>query len=254
MNKNEMVAQFKVFYVRKRKGRGFTLVELLLALTIFAIVAATVYNTFASGLKLQERSSGRHKIYQEARWAMSVMARDLEQLIQYDFSRSYPELKSFVGSSDKWQGIVPSAQGLTLVRYHLQELPQGSVYQTIVGEKYSGNKTVVVSLREEAQRPQMLIREESPLVDYFRGVSASAESQSDVLCAHIKEGSLKFYYPYAADEEAARIEWKQEWPSDSIPQAVRVEWTFLPSEKHQEPFTLNRVIHIPTGVLGKEKL
>jgi len=227
----------------KSNRRGFTLIELLLGIVIFSIAALTIYATFSAGIAISHRSEKGGEVYREIKMAFNLMTTELENMVPYNFSESYPEQKSFTGAEDKITFILPTAKGLKVVSYSLMDPEESSVTKTLMGQRHSKNVSVTNS--EEINRVKYLVREETDFIDYLQGGN---ETETEILATHVEEDSLKFSYAYLEDEKSENIVWKSEWDSDYVPLGVRVEINFLPSGGQSIPLTKN--ILIPTGYFG----
>ncbi len=75
------------------------MIEALLGLAIFSVIAVTLYSTFWSGIQIDQRLEDR--IYRQASWALEGMARELQNATIYDFSSSYPDINGFLGEKRK---------------------------------------------------------------------------------------------------------------------------------------------------------
>lgn len=231
---------------------AFSLIELLLALSIFSVIALSLYSTFAAGLSLSRRSEQTDEVYRQVRWTLEKVSAELENMVNYDFSSSYSDQLAFVGDEDKVTFIVPAQAGLKVVAYYLQPLDFGSVYKTMIGKHYSRNVDMVF-LREQRADLEALLREEVDFVDYLSAVSPETKDVS-VLHSKIKKGGLKFLYAYReVSGEEVKIVWKDKWDQKGIPAALQVELTFIDPER-QEPVSVRKNIFIPTGVFGQVNL
>ncbi|MBI3328569.1 MAG: prepilin-type N-terminal cleavage/methylation domain-containing protein [Nitrospinae bacterium] len=88
-----------------RAERGFTLLEVLVALAIFAMILAILFGTYAASVERAEHSRERAQVYHEARVLLELMANDLratymtepieqsQQTLQQPKARSY----TFIG-------------------------------------------------------------------------------------------------------------------------------------------------------------
>lgn len=63
-----------------KRQTGFTLIELMVSVTILAIISGTVYTAFNSSLNVYQRESGRVIMHQKCRVAVDQIARDLSNL------------------------------------------------------------------------------------------------------------------------------------------------------------------------------
>lgn len=62
----------------KRSNKGFTLIEVLISLTLLTIVLGAVYSTFFSVHRATERFEGVSLKYHETRTALDIMRREIE--------------------------------------------------------------------------------------------------------------------------------------------------------------------------------
>lgn len=80
--------------IARRRKKGFTLVEILVAVTIFSIIITMLFTVFKVGLESWRRAESNLEIYQNARIALDMMSRELRaaMLDQYyiDASQSPP--------------------------------------------------------------------------------------------------------------------------------------------------------------------
>ena len=154
---------------RPNKGlESFSLIEMLVGLGIFSVIALSLYSTFSSGFQIDRRSEDINGVYREARLAFDMIAQDLERAVWYDFSNSDPQKKSFLGDKDKISFIVPAGSGLKTVSYFLQALDFGSVYMTLVGNRSVGN-TPTTFVSQEKIELASFVREEKSFLDNFAG-------------------------------------------------------------------------------------
>ena len=63
--------------LRRRRNRGFTLVEVMVSVSILTMVAAMVYSTIAVTLTAQDTAQKVHEMYHAGYVAMTKMTRDL---------------------------------------------------------------------------------------------------------------------------------------------------------------------------------
>ena len=236
----------------KKNPKAFTLVELLLGLTIFSIILASLYSTFSNGIELNRRSEDVNRVYREARWSLEILSRDLENARAYDYSNSYPQKTAFSGEADKLSFIRPTEAGLKIVNYYLEAPKEGSIYETIIG-RHSSRNVSVVSRYEENAVVHLFIREEKDFVDDLQSVTAASEKQ--VLSSSAKENSLKFSYAYLEGEEGnEKVAWKDSWTEKYVPASIRIKITFINPDKSTEPLSVLKEIYIPTGFWGTERL
>jgi len=235
------------------KFNGFTLVELLLALSIFSVIALSLYGTFATGISLTKRSEKTDEVYRQVRWTLEKISAELENMVNYDFSNSYPARLAFTGERDKITFIVPSDKGLKVVRYYLQSLEFGSVHKTIIGKHYSRNEDMVF-LNEKEAAIEALVREE---VDFVEDISSERPENREVsvMNSSIKKDGLKFSFAYQEEGVGAEIKivWKDRWDQKGVPSGIQVELICVDPDK-KENVSVRKNIFVPVGRLGETKL
>ena len=156
------------------KKNGFTLIELILAISIFAIIGLTVYSIFASSIKISAYSEGQGDVYRQSRWILDLMSRELEAAVNYDFSNSYEDLSPFSGNKDEIRFLIRTDEGLKSVKYYLI-LPESSqIHEVVIGKKYKKNVDIDLE-NETAEQDYYLVREEKSFVDFLNNLKNSLD-------------------------------------------------------------------------------
>lgn len=235
----------------KKRISGFTLIEALLGLLIFSIIAVSLYGVFQSGIQINRRSDDGNQIYREIRWSLDRITKDLEGMVSYDFSVHDPERTAFAGSGDVVSFITAAENGLKTVSYSLRDPEEDAVYKVMVSRRQKQKKSVTARY-EEKDDIQLLVRTQRDFAGTFQPTTETQESQRDILSPHVKTGSLKFSYAYyEGSPESGKIVWRDTWHNKYIPSGVRVEITFVKNDKTKAPVTVRKNIYIPTGYLGQ---
>ncbi len=237
--------------------RAFTLVELLLALSIFSMVAVCVYGTFWAGVKLNQRFEGETAAYHQIRLALDLMSVDLENAVFYDFTNSYPREAAFTGEKDVVTFFLATGKGLKVIRYSLESSQGGNVHKVVVGATYERNVNTFVDYRVEEVKLCNLVREEWDFPEYVSGVTGENHAV-EIIADNVGENSLKFFYGYMvspAGGEDSRTddtyEWRAQWTPGDIPLMVRVEMDFLLAGAAQRMITTRKDVLIPQGSWGQ---
>ena len=185
--------------VRARSARGFTLLELLLAMSVLALVAAICYGAFHLGIRAVERGEVAVVSAQRLRVATDVLIRQIKSIVPYrahnrEEDESYP---FFYGHGTSMIFVTGNGLhgggGLVRVCYYVAgEPPQLRMQES---EFFSPNSLGRVDGCEPNAR-------DSTLLDDFK--------------------SLHFEYMMS---DGVDTEWRAEWnghEEDAIPSAVRV--------------------------------
>ncbi len=229
---------------KDRRLKAFTLIELLLGLTIFSMIALIIYGTFSGGLLINERSEGQGEVTRESKISLELMAKELENMVPYDFSVSSAEETAFKGEENKISFIVPTDNGLKRISYYLLSPEQRQIKTTVMGKTYKKNVSVITK-QEETSRLKYLVREEA---DFKSSGNSSQDTQIEILATHVTEDGLRFSYAYIEDETSQEITWKNEWKLQDIPLSVRIEINFLKSSKGD--LRVVKDVLIPSGYFG----
>lgn len=217
-------------HLNKNKA-GFTLIELFIAISIFAVVAIALYSTFFAGISVWRRSGEGGNAYHNIRFMFDDMTKDLKNSI-YMYSKK---------SKDK----------------------EESIYA------FSGtNREIIFITLEDAATEDDIFRRELTRVAYrfdegegrlirLRADKTSGfdieKGKEEVLLKEVED--FKFEYCYETDSDIEPYEWKEEWEDDQmmIPRGVKA--TFLiKAEKIKEPLKITKIIFVPKGILGKEEI
>ena len=200
---------------------GFTLIEVLLGLSIFSIIALCLFSAFRGAMQIKQKSDDQNTILREARWAFLRMNQDLKNMARYDFSGSVPQMRACAGARDKISFLKLSDQGLRVVSFYLAPPEKIFVHKILIRSKHRGNQKTVLTAQENSPT-MLLIREEIPLIDYWQGKESSLEDK-EILSADIKRDGLEFFYAQETPEETI---WKALWDQNDLPSGVRVRLSF----------------------------
>ncbi len=66
----------------RRRQEGFTLVEMLVSLSIFSIISLAVYSSFAAGIGAWRKAQEFSSVYQTSRLLLDDMARELKNSVE----------------------------------------------------------------------------------------------------------------------------------------------------------------------------
>ncbi len=195
---------------------GFTLIEMLLGLSIFSIITLTAYSVFYSGIRLSRGSQRQGQIIRETRWMLDIMQKEFANMLFYDFSNSYDNKTALSGTSSSLSFVQGSDDGLKVVKYFI-------VFDN----------------------SNCLIREELSFVDYLAG--NSSESKFEIILKNIKENGVRFFYGYFKEELSDEIIWKENWNNNYLASMIRVEVDLVTGQDNKTVVTLFNDIFIPIG-------
>lgn len=221
----------------ERVERGFTLVEMMLAVALLSIIVTVMYSSFHTLGRIVRRTERTKGAYQAARLIMSRMRQDIS-CAHFSTTR-----KNFVFKGEDIEGIEgdAGADALTFVTTaHVisgRDVPEGDLAE------------VSYYIDEENPGLGLLVRRE----DVSPDDELEMGGKLDILGKNVV--GLNFTYLDGREEPARRAgrtttdldeaeeekkAWKEEWDSDEtayLPRAVKVDLSLLNEEGEIEDFS-----------------
>ena len=203
--------------------KGFSLLELLLAATIFSVIAVVLISTFNAGVKILRRSEVAMRYHQQLRFAMDEVSLDLHNalLAEVESEEEVPELEGEEESIHYFKGDGKSFEFITLK----DRFEKGSVKREVSRSKY------------------FLASGKDP--KFMRAIGGE-DSGEELLSGVIT--SMNVTYSYEPSDEGQPPEWYDYWDQEeAIPKGVKISFGL----KGLGPVTqFTKTIYIDTGVLG----
>ncbi len=135
-----------------RKEQGFTLIELVVSLTIFSVISLSIYSSFAGGISVWRKAQEFSSVYQTARLLLDDIAMELKNAVKVSGTEfnGGPRRLSFItfrqgshGASARRDSQIakvtfevrrdPSAAGYALFRRQASNLKVRGEAELIVG-------------------------------------------------------------------------------------------------------------------------
>ncbi len=231
----------------KKTSKAFTLIELLLGLSIFSLIALTVFSVFSSGVRLSHRSELSNKVYREITWSLDLLSLELENMIGFDFSSGDSQKQAFKGGENKIEFIVMTKSGMKRVKYYLKDPQEDSIYATLVGKTYKTNQNVDLR-KKELEKVSYFVREEKDFINFLSEDIEGGET-FEVLAMNVKKNSLKFLFGYENGENKKDYRFENKWDLQYLPQQVQIKLIVFPNQ-NEEKVQIIRNIYIPHGTKG----
>ncbi len=244
--------------LRKRKKAGLSLVELLISISIFSIVALTLFSTFSNGIRLSKQADRTQLFYRGVRFSFDTIARDLENMVPYQLPKNNDtkihkvivqgatfeqddELKmGFSGDEKSLSLLLPTSEGLKLVRYYLSSEEKEIVHEVQI--RHHTLKNVEVYAENETERDIVsFIREEVALTNEIISKEA-LHSNKEILSDRIEKDSLVFKYYHAKGDQG---EWMPAWQQEGFPSAVQLEMVFRDLEDETVKQLFSKKLLVP---------
>ncbi len=205
--------------MKRNFNTGFTFIELLIALTIFSIIAASIYYTLNAGIKVWQRGNILIGENQRMRIFFDAISKDIRNAI------------SFSGIPSEW--TEESVSFHTIIDVSSATKPHREPVRRIY---YFDDK------KGELKRARVIQKEgfDEKYVD------------EEVLLDNLED--VGFEYAYESGEE---YEWKDEWEfededEDIIPRGVKIKVKLKNGAEDKEK-TFEKIVFIPISKLGEEE-
>lgn len=163
--------------IYKRGQRGFTLLELLIALAIFALIGAAAFAGLDTTLELRQQAEQTGQRLANIQFALQIIERDLEQIIP----RS---VRDDSGSS--------------------QNALQTGSNNAIVSLSRSGWDNFLQQPRSQLQRVQYELREQNLVRVYWPHLDGAYEARESVLLTGVADLRLRWLNQ--------QRQWQNRWP------------------------------------------
>jgi prepilin-type N-terminal cleavage/methylation domain-containing protein len=175
---------------QKNKKAGFTLLELLLGISLFCIVAVAIYSSMAIGIKVHKKGGLLTGKYNDVSFAFTIIEKDLRSAMC--INNVY-----FSGSSENM-----------------------SFYSV---QKYSGinEELCKITFSTERERDFMVLRR---LIESYQESLQSQHIKGDILINDLSACSLDYGYMKREVSGEQSLLWKKEWKGESVPRYVRINF------------------------------
>jgi prepilin-type N-terminal cleavage/methylation domain-containing protein len=232
-----------------QRNKGFTLVEILLALSIFALVGVCMQSVFYNGIRLSRHTGADQDTNHQMVLAFELLEKDLQNIIAFDFS-GMANKATFKGEGQMMEFVTRRKNALWMVRYSLSEEMKDNVHQEIVGATYQKNVAVTEGKVQSAKTVN-LTREEVFLADYLKNnFQWVKEEDKEIIASAVVQEQFSVEYGYYNDQD--ELSWSHSWDKDSVPQVVRLTLPLMQDPSKGKTRSIHKLILIPIGSLDKK--
>jgi len=193
--------------------RAFTLMELMVAVAIMAVIAVSIYASFGAGIKAWHKGDESREL-QKIRTALLRIQKELRG----SFFFSEAPFRGF--SSSVMFPIVAAGEDkdkIYIITYYITE------------DKNTGSKALMKTK------------------NIFTGAEWTGEEGTEEFVFFAD--SIDFEYAYGSNDGSKGIKWKDEWgyPQEKLPLAVKINF-----KTDLDEGIYHKIIFIPQGALGAE--
>ena len=204
---------------------GFTLLEVLLAVTILGIVITAVYSTWSAALTAWRRGSDASEVFQRQRIVMEAL-KELTQSVV--FFGSTPELYTIIGA--KHPGLGDSVSFVTASDAFLPPSESAS----------AGLRRVTISLEQDQYRRTYLAIVNEPALSPD-DESSAPPPQAHVISMDVSGFSVRYRDPRSGN-------WDDTWEETALPpSAIEFTVAFGQPGDRLPPVIVTRAVDIPVA-------
>ena len=203
----------KKFLKKNKAGQfGFTLMETLLAVTLFAIVITSSCGVFLMGIQIWKRTTGDSRYERKVYMALEKMQTDIQAALPV------PPAEDLVFKEDKEMKFKGDEKAFLFPAALPGENEKGeSIYQT-GGVGYAWNSSQQVLCRQTLTAGDFFLRKEPVCKNVLGGV---------------RRASFEYLVPNSAMKSYS---WYRDWSGkDGIPRALRISLEVLPKDPKKNP-------------------
>ena len=227
-----------VYFFPCREATAFTLLEILIAMFIFAIVLSTIYTSYTGAFRIVDETESQTDIYEMARIALERMHEDLESVyIPENPKSSAPEepaslLFEFLGEDKELKGR--SADPLRFI---------STAHLVFSEEDEASGKAEIAYYVEESDEGEgfVLYRSDTPAFEE----KPEGGTGGLVLCDSLH--SVNFAYYDNEGEVSDNWDSTSEQFKDKTPRMVSILLEFLNKSDPETPFKFFTTVALPVG-------
>ena len=208
----------------KQSGAGFTLVEVLLAMTILSMLIISVYAVWSASLMGWRRGSDASEVFQRQRIVMETLTELAQSAIYYSAS---PDLYAIVGAKNPRLG-----DSVSFVTASDAFLPPSEANDI-------GMRRVTISLEQDEYRRTYLAIVNQPALSVDK--DSKQELQAHVISMDVSGLFVRYRDPHDGS-------WNDKWEdASSIPDAMEFTVVFGQPGDRLPPVVVTRAIDLPVA-------
>lgn len=195
------------------RRQGFTLVELLLALLVFALLSGGLYGVLHGALRFDLSARKLHASSRDIRLGLDQLAREIENAF------AYPQVVdgqtvAFEGERGRIMFYLAQPDGLRRVEYF-----SGDLARTVTTEvRHLSNVRELAPDFDKEARSLYLLRSSQSLPDFWRQIPGSAQ----IMGVAGGLGGQGAEFSFGEIDVQGRVAFRDSWKADRLPDVVRI--------------------------------
>jgi len=206
------------------KERGFTLIEIMVASAIGAVVAVVAVATMQSVVAARDKCALIDSLNGEVNYVCELLKRDLQNLYRDRENGSLLESQM----QESGDALFPSFRFFTIKRNKLRfDEPEGDVYQV----------HYFIKLDEETQKKTLMYR----CAPVIAGLEEEEEMSSGGIMMPVSENVSQFEVSFYDDKQ-----WHEEWVEDNgdLPELIEITFS-CGADESRDIVSRNVLLNIP---------
>ena len=223
----------------KSKRRGFTLLEVLIAMFIFAVILSTIYVAYTGTFRNIEETESQADLYQMARIVLERMTEDLESAYIVAQTKDAKEEESpEANQTTRFVGTMAEVEGR-----RLDTLRFASKAHIVFngGEPYPGTAEIVYYVRENSGEVGGFTLYRTDRANFERGEEDATSGW--ILCDHL----YAIRFTYYDQEGSAYDNWDstEESFKDKVPSEISILLELANETNPESPLKFMTAVALP---------
>lgn len=221
--------------IRRKSRSNFTLLELLIALSLFATIMVALYSALSVGIAAWKRGDQGSNIHQKARIILDTVVNDVRKCVYFSYIQFLGQAHevyfpvTLPVSEKKRRDKTTFDTNIYKVTYFLDKRSYRDKYKSLMRLQH----TFLESLEESRRDARQLAGDVADLS--FEYIYTKTEEETEMLI----EGESPLY-------------WEEDWDvTNKIPRAMKIKLVLVnqPKTDAEEKYTFERTVFIPIGTL-----
>lgn len=208
------------------ESRGFTLLEILIAIFILGVVLTTIYAAYTGTMTVIKQLNGESRIYQMARTTLDRMSRDLSSLQRFGDVFILQSERTTVGKSEFDSLRLWSSSHLV---FEPDEVPGAPA-------------TIAYFVKEDKDGGFSLWR--SDIADSKPSTDTKAVG-GIIICDNLQAINLKFYDEGGGEHDTWDTASSTEFQKGKPPAQVQIELILANTEEAEKPYKFKTRVFLP---------
>jgi prepilin-type N-terminal cleavage/methylation domain-containing protein len=226
---------------RKTDSYGFTLIEVLLAVTLLAVVGVTLSSVYYNGVVISRKGKSTSRLQTQLMWAFMALQEDFHAAVPLVSERLDPEFFAFDGQSAELKFLIHKDNQLYVVYHKSIRESRDVIAQTRLGVSSERNVSVQTGETGGEDERWLWVRSERLLIDVLK--QKSVEEFEEVLLRGLEQPVSWFFYN---QQDAGTDRWLNQWQGDQPPRGLKVSMVY--SDTEQSALNIEKMFVQPAGL------